>query len=106
MKLSELEANLVCTSTGHSFSYVTDGGGANGVLFKCPGCWAKNGGSAGTHMILVWFANPIGGAPVASSEWLPAPRWQRTGETLETLTLHPSVDAKCWHGWVRQGICT
>lgn len=32
--------------------------------------------------------------------------WRREGETFDTLTLHPSVDASpagCWHGFIRNG---
>ena len=37
------------------------------------------------------------------------PTWQRTGDTFETLTLHPSIlrspqKGGCgWHGWVTNG---
>ena len=50
--------------------------------------------------LYVPFANPLdGGLPVE-------PRgWQRSGDTLETLTLTPSVlRRECgWHGWIRDG---
>lgn len=28
--------------------------------------------------------------------------WQVSGE-YPNLTLHPSVDAGCWHGWIKNG---
>jgi hypothetical protein len=36
----------------------------------------------------------------------PGHLWTRTGETFETLSLSPSVDASpagCWHGFVQNG---
>lgn len=73
---------------------------ANGVRFLCPGCYAKNNGPEGTHVVQVWFA----GVPLDVS---PGPgRWEVTGDTLDTLTLSPSVwlMKSCgWHGWVRGG---
>ncbi len=64
--------------------------GAQGIRFACP-C-----GSG--HMQLVWFANPIGGGPPFIARG-----WRRSGETLETLTLEPSIATGCWHGYVRGG---
>lgn len=32
--------------------------------------------------------------------------WAVTGTNFDNLTLQPSVDAKCWHGWVRNGEIT
>lgn len=74
-----------------------------GVIFLCP--------VHRTHYIGVWFANPVDGGPPASADALPAPRWQRTGDTIETLTLTPSVDAQpgnpsCWHGFITNGAIT
>lgn len=65
--------------------------GASGVVIECPNCGMK--GSA-------WFENPIGGS-------MPVHRvtWKRTGETLETLTLHPSFAMiGHFHSWVRDGM--
>lgn len=104
MRLTELEATFVLTAEDNSFSEVPTGTPANGVMFKCPGCWKRHGGSAGTHMVVVWFANPIGGAPVAAPHWEPRPRWYREGETLHELTLQPSINIpNDWHGWVAHG---
>ena len=73
-----------------------------GVMMECP-CrrcppLIEGGG------LYVPFANPLDGG--ASCE----PRgWQRTGDTIETLTLSPSVlrdkdKGGCgWHGWIRNG---
>lgn len=65
------------------------------VSFDCPHCRQTR--------IAVWFANPIDGLiPTDDAEHL----WQRTGETFDTLTLTPSVDASSvghWHGFISAG---
>lgn len=69
-----------------------------GVILNCPcGCINK---------LYVPFKNPLdGGAPLS-------PRgWERVGETIETLTLSPSIlrvgeDSCKWHGWIKDGSTT
>lgn len=80
--------------------------GAQGVMFKCPVCYRANGGPAGTHQIVLWLVNPIGVKHTAPAHYKPAPRWARSGITLETLTLRPSIAVKggCEaHFWVTDG---
>lgn len=99
MKLSELDAGFVSAADGHRI----------GVQFRCPGCRRER--------IVVPFAAPVGGLPDPSLN-VRGVLWRHTGETLETLTLSPSVDfshvissdeppynpTRCgWHGWVRDG---
>lgn len=65
-----------------------------GVQFECPcGCDSP---------IYVAFDRPLDGGPP-----LPGERcWTRTGDTIETLTLRPSIlrIGGCgWHGWVTDG---
>lgn len=48
------------------------------------------------------------GAVLPVGSWVVPPGflWTRTGDTFETLTLSPSVDASrsgCWHGFVQGG---
>ena len=78
--------------------WMYQGGRVVGVKFGCPHC---------TCTLAVAFENPPDGGPAAVNLVLgenAGKRWQRTGETLETLTLHPSVDAEGhWHGWVKAG---
>jgi len=76
-----------------------------GLNFRCP-CRPDC-----RCVISVPFANPIDGGPAGSS----GPLWQRQGDTLDSLTLTPSIDFRhvwnaendptpChWHGWVRDG---
>lgn len=73
-----------------------------GVIFDCPHC-------DGAIKVGGYFANPIDGGPPAPPGEEPRPRWRRTGETFETLTLTPSIDASKgghWHGFVTNGQVT
>lgn len=112
MRLKDLDGELFFRTDDGSLRYVKDGEAANGVMFKCPGCWTRNGGREGTHMVLVYFQPTLYGAPLVGPSVEPHPRWQRTGETLDTLTLSPSINIgantgdNCWHGWVRNGDAT
>ncbi len=77
-----------------------------GLIFKCP---------CGKHdecdRVFVTFANPLDGGPALDRGYTadkPLPTWQRTGDTIETITLSPSIlrtdpDGCQWHGWVRNG---
>lgn len=84
-----------------------------GVNFWCPHCadvdlptllaqLAKSNTSF--HIISIAFENPLDGGPPAPGRL----HWKRTGDTFETLTLAPSVDAsrthpQGWHGFVING---
>lgn len=70
-----------------------------GLTFDCPcGCGRRR---------YVGFKNPIDGGSPKLNEGEPS--WTRQGETFETLTLDPSIQASrrgggCgWHGWIRNG---
>lgn len=70
-----------------------------GVQFNCPIHEHCCGG--------VQFTNPVdGGSPRDANG---RPRWHRTGDTFETLTLSPSIrrlggpDGCEWHGFIRDG---
>lgn len=74
--------------------------------------------------LAVQFANPIGAPPkplmrndekhyhvheLRTFDVPPGFLWQREGETFETMTITPSVDASAsghWHGFVRNGETT
>ena len=67
-----------------------------GVIFDCP-C-----GKCG-HLWYVAFHNPLDGGPPYDEQ---GPHWHRTGQTLESLTLSPSIHRSrgCgWHGYIRNG---
>lgn len=99
MKLAELDP--------HFFSDGEERHGM-GISFECPHCR--------DHRLGVYFANPIDGGPPATEEsrrWTDGtgrlrmmPLWQRTGDTFETISLSPSVDASesgHWHGFITNG---
>lgn len=85
----------------------------DGVTFLCPHCREVR--------LAVQFANPVDAEPkplmsnkdqrrhvhdLGTFDVPPGTLWGRTGETFETLTLNPSVDASQaghWHGWIRNG---
>lgn len=76
----------------------------NGVSFDCPHCR--------TQRLAVHFKNPIDkagwierGVILSHAEC----EWNREGDTFETLTLTPSIDASRidfgghWHGFITKG---
>lgn len=78
---------------------------ADGVMFLCPKCYAKNNGSVGTHSIICWF---VGKVP---DDLTPGPgRWNPSGTGLKDLTfIGPGaasvlLTSGCqWHGFVKNG---
>lgn len=108
MRLRELGAEFIRATGGGNFRRQgEDSAGAQGVLLDCP--LPEHG-----HWVVVWFANPVGGGKPAPAEYMPKPRWYRVGETLDTLTLTPSVNLdepgpngeppSCrWHGVITDG---
>ena len=92
MRLSELDPSWFTCEPGRT---------GMGLTFDCPHCR--------TQKLGIWFANPVDGGPPAAPGIEPLPRWQRTGETFDTLTLTPSVDVSKdghWHGFITGGnIC-
>lgn len=83
---------------------------ADQVQFLCPACFAKNGGSVGTHGVFVSFQghNIPDEAGLRNSEGKPS-RWSASGTNLDDLVLTPSIaigvsnpDIKAcrWHGFV------
>jgi hypothetical protein len=79
-----------------------------GITFRCPHCPVGERGEV--FYIGIFFANPVD-----PDNWLPRITplgklaehvWARTGDTFETLSLTPSVDASKyghWHGFLHNG---
>lgn len=67
-----------------------------GLTFRCPCC--PDSGSR----LAVFFTNPFdGGQPHQDAR-----TWARTGDTFETLSISPSIDASAsghWHGFITNG---
>jgi len=85
---------------------------AQGVEFLCPGCFQKNGGPVGTHVVVCWSRSR--GTP---DDVRPGPgRWKMTGSGFADLTLDADppnsarsvlLTAGCrWHGFVTNGDVT
>lgn len=85
-----------------------------GLSFDCPCCR----GTERATRLAVFFANPVDGGPPADDAADPGwnevdghlrhahPRWTRSGDTFETMTLSPSIDASAhghWHGFISEG---
>lgn len=97
MKLTDLDPRWACDADivigGVARHY--EGRQGMAVSFECPHCRECR--------LAVWFANPIDGLPPTDDA---TKLWQRTGETFETLTLTPSIDASKdghWHGFITGG---
>ena len=111
--------------------FAEEGRQGQGVLFDCPSCRAGvclGAVPAQPYRLAVAFSPPLdGGAPFTlgkmrvlfevmqaadGEEWTgriipPGVIWGRTGDTFETLTITPSVDASAsghWHGFVTAGV--
>lgn len=91
-----------------------------GLKFLCP-CHSCHGWNI---TLAIRFVNPIGGGPpsvdraglIGNND---GKRWTRSGDTFETLTISPSIDAtldaagnplppnrKHWHGMIANGHVT
>jgi len=104
-KLSELDARFV--GAGGPGVFNADESPAPertgiGLSFKCP-CGKEHDEY---DRVFVTFSNPIdGGAPVEPPRF---PKWDRTGDSIENITLTPSIQRMdengCkWHGFVTNG---
>jgi hypothetical protein len=107
MRLSELNGRFVGAGGEGVYTTAPDGTlvpaparEGVGVTFTCP-C----GKCDEYHDCCVLFENPIDGGPPFGG----GPRWKRVGETIDTLTLTPSIlrtpsKGGCgWHGLITNG---
>jgi hypothetical protein len=74
---------------------------ADGLIFQCPSCFIRNGGSKCVHSIIVWRGHvPLGDPAMGEARWL----FRGTGMgdlTLATKTI--KVDSCGAHFAVREG---
>jgi len=106
-KLKDLEAKFLTTQAPYDrFEETESLEKAQGMSFLCPKCFAKNGGPAGTHSVICWFADR--GVPDSLG---PKPgRWRPQGTGMDDLTFVGPGAASvllttgcCWHGFVKNG---
>lgn len=107
--LDQLEAKFIrLTENGHRPVETIDE--AQGVQFLCPKCFAKNGGSVGTHAVICWSRSR--GVPEGVR---PGPgRWSLHGTGMADLHLEGDpvggprsvqLTAGCgWHGFINHGV--
>lgn len=93
------------TPVRYAFETVDSLADADMIMFLCPLCFAKNGGSVGTHSVMVTFANRDVPDEAGSRDSSGKPsRWSIVGGTgLDDLQLAPSIllGGECrWHGFV------
>ena len=103
MKLRDIpDATFVAIDVDGSFTRVPDAKGAHAIWFQCP---------CGKHHNLIAFEPTIDTEPTTRGGLSrTGGRWQRTGTTLDDLTLTPSIDVNstspggsCWHGFITNG---
>lgn len=99
MRLRELNARFVAA----------EGRDGMGMVFDCPHCLPRS------EPFALYFANPLdGGAALAPEAGSKNHRWARTGNSVDDLTLSPSVNClvgeqgqpgfeQHWHGWILNG---
>jgi hypothetical protein len=108
------DAEFVAESTANGSRSIDALDGADGVFFWCPCGYGKPEypiDGARPHGVLASFANPRGcaAAPAdggSQSRHGGPSRWTMNGTGLADLTLSPSIDVICWHGFVTKGIIT
>jgi hypothetical protein len=64
-----------------------------GLTLDCPVCGPS-------HRLAVYFSNPLDGNPPA--QWQ-SPTWQRDGDEFGSITIAPSIQYACFHGWIEEG---
>jgi hypothetical protein len=64
-----------------------------GLTLDCPKCGS-------THRLAVYFSNPVDDQPAALWQ---NPTWKRTGNSFEAITIEPSIQYPCFHGWIEDG---
>lgn len=104
MTLKELEAQFITYSKNAEGREVDTNvesiSEAQGIIFLCPLCFAKNNGNVGTHSVSVSFANRNVPDDLGSHS-----RWTIMGGSgLDDLQLSPSISldtSNCkWHGFI------
>lgn len=76
---------------------------ADGITFLCPKCWAANGGTVGTHSIMIFFADRNAPEHLGKNKDGQTVRWRVSGTGYSDLVTSPSILQQCgcaWHGYI------
>lgn len=107
MRLTDLDPHWMTEvhAGGHREGQVATQQAAQGVRLLCPKCFAENGGSRGTHSVIVPFKDR--GLP--DDAYPGMARWAASGNSFADLTTTPSillVHGCEWHGFITNGEVT
>lgn len=64
---------------------------ADGITFLCPKCFAANGGSVGTHSIMIFFADRNAPPHLGTNKDGQTVRWRVAGTGYADLVTAPSI---------------
>jgi hypothetical protein len=64
-----------------------------GISFDCPVCGSN-------HRLVAYFDVPVDGKEKAVWQ---TTVWKRSGSSFNDLTLEPSIQYPCFHGWIENG---
>ena len=72
-----------------------------GLRFDCPHCKVQR-----LAIMFTPFIDPKGWMAKIGPEWEVGTKWQRIGDSFETITLKPSINTEWaghWHGFIENG---
>lgn len=97
------------TPVRYGFHNIATVAEADSIMFLCPKCFEKNGGTVGTHRVMVTFAGRDVPDKAGSRGKEGPTRWNVSGAGLDDIVLTPSIllneslppERGChWHGFV------
>jgi hypothetical protein len=93
VRLADLEPQFLrVEEAGRVLRHVDTLAEAEGIMFLCPVCFAKNAGRVGTHAVICW-------RPSVPQYVLPGPgRWEFEGTGYEDLTLRAGSSSVLLNG--------
>ena len=106
------EAKFITKTVKRSYQRHDKLDGADGIVFWCPCGYGKSEfplEGDRPHSILISFANPINASIVSpdsgsQTRFGKPSRWIVGGTGFDDLSLSPSIDNDCWHGYIMNGV--
>lgn len=104
MRLTDLKPRWMTEvgASGHREGQVSRQQDAQGIRMLCPLCFRQNGGSIGTHSVIVPFKD----RNVPADAYPRMARWEASGNDFTDLTTIPSIligEGCGWHGFITGG---